>query len=103
MFLKFATQKFTISHVPFPATNTSPDLPLGQSAVELSLLLEELRAPSLLLLLHSALLLQLTELQLLKLLGFAFKSFSSLKLQHWQSSVLYRDSTLNIMKISMNG
>lgn len=50
------------------------DLPQGDAAVVLGLLLQELRALGLLLLLQAALLLQLAELQLLKLLGPRFQS-----------------------------
>ena len=55
-----------------------PYLPLGHAAVILGSLLEKLRALTLLLLLQTALLLQLAELQLLKLLGPRLQSFSFL-------------------------
>lgn len=55
-----------------------PHLPPGHAAVILGSLLEKLRALSLLLLLQTALLLQLAELQLLKLLGPRLQSFSFL-------------------------
>lgn len=57
----------------------APDLPQGNAAVVLGLLLQELRALGLLLLLQAALLLQLAELQLLKLLGPHFQSLFSLQ------------------------
>lgn len=71
MFQIFQPEVYTFTHC-ISCNNLIADLPLGHSAVELRLLLEEPWALSLLLLLHSALLFQLTELQLLKPLGSAF-------------------------------
>lgn len=56
----------------------SPHLPLGNAAMILSSFLENLLALRLLLLIQTALLLQLAELQLLKLLGPKLQSFSFL-------------------------
>lgn len=53
-------------------------LPLGHAAVILSSLLEKLQALCLLLLIQTALFLQLAELQLLKLLGPRLQSFGFL-------------------------
>lgn len=57
----------------------SPHLPLGQAAVVLGSLLQELLTPGLSLLLQAALSLQLLELQVLKLLGLCFQRLSVLK------------------------